>query len=232
MVKVGDFMHFIDDYRDIQNKTKQGKQADLIFEEILTRCGIAGLTPQEQYDKLYDMLAANNDIHNEIIDAGLKQDVSVVGSVTEAICEIGIRAGVPENRFGRLPRQWKWLGDFAIFGSPFNTFISVKSYKAKERLIASGTGQLAAPIIGYGLFDDPKEWNPSRVDQYRHRNFIAIYLPRDLYDILASKTGVGQPVTDKKNFYGKPILRKIEDLPEDLKRVTSEPDNLLDLELL
>lgn len=225
-------MPFIDDYRSIQNKTVKGNQAQLIYDEILNRCGLTGASAEDKYAKLYDMLEANNDIHNEIISAGLKQDVSVVGGVTERICQTGIEAGIPADRFGKLPKKWKWLGDFAILGVPFNVFMSVKSYKAKERLIASGTGQLAAPIIGYGFFDDPKEWNPTRVDQYRHRNFIAIYIPKDLYNLLAAKTGKGHPVTDKKNFYGKPILRKIEDLPNDLKRITSATNNIVDLELL
>ena len=225
-------MSFIDELRDIQNKINKGSQAKIIFNEILNRCGLSSSSSEQQYLRIYDMLSANDDIHNDIRSAGLKQDVSVVGRITELICQTGIEAGVPAGRYGELPKKWKWLGDFALFGSPFNVFISVKSYSARERLIASGTGQLAAPIIGYGLFDSPGEWNPNRVDQYRHRNFVAIYMPKSLYDILAAKTGRDHPVTEKRNFYGNPLLRKIEDLPVDLKRITSAPDNLVNLELL
>lgn len=99
-------------------------------------------------------------------------------------------------------------------------FISVKSYKAKERLIVSGMGQNAAPVIGYGLFDDETEWSPDRVKQYKQRGFVAIYMPVTLYDQLAAKNPTtlglpprqlrkytasnGYPATNINNIYDKP----------------------------
>ena len=59
----------------------------------------------------------------------------------------------------KLARDWKWMGDFYVRGEPFNTIVTVKSFKAKERLLSSGTGNLLSPTIGFGLFDDPAEWS-------------------------------------------------------------------------
>lgn len=173
----------------------------------------------------------------------MKQDVSVTGAVTELICKIGLEATVP-GRYDVLPKTWSWVGDFAIMGSPFNLFVSVKSYKAKERLIVSGTGQNAAPVIGYGLFDDAKEWSPNRVKQYKQRGFIAIYLPKSLYDTLDGMVSTntaytqnqrnrfasnGYPSTKILNIYDKPLLRKIEDFTSDLSRVCIPGTFTLDL---
>ena len=132
-------------------------------------------------------------------------------------------------------------------GSPFNLFVSVKSYKAKERLIVSGTGQNAAPVVGYGLFDDPSEWSPDRVKQYKQRGFVAIYMPKSLYDTLAAMTALtpglpprltrkystsnGYPATSIKNIYDRPLLRKLEDFDDDIARVCIQGNYTLDLSI-
>ena len=187
-------MPFIQDFQDIKAKIKTDiSQSQLIMDETLRRSGYDTASPEVQYDHIYDILAARDSVHNDILAAGLTEDVKVTGNVTELICKIGLDAAA-QGRYDKLPKTWDWIGDFAIMGSPFNLFVSVKSYKAKERLIVSGTGQNAAPVVGYGLFDDPKEWTPDRVKQYRQRGFIAIYMPRTLYDTLAdmdaSKPGI------------------------------------------
>lgn len=56
---------------------------------------------------------------NDIAAAGLRDDVSVIGGVTEMICEIGLQAAA-QNRYAHLPNNWKWLGEYAITGFPFN----------------------------------------------------------------------------------------------------------------
>ena len=55
----------------------------------------------------------------------------------------------------------------------------LKSYKAKERLLVSGSGSLLVPTIGWGLFDDPNLWKYERLKNYLYRGFIAIYMPKD-----------------------------------------------------
>jgi len=224
-------MSFIDRFKKVKDKTDTTiTQSDLIFNEILIRSGMDGKTAQEQYKHLYDLLDARNSITAEINAAGLNEDISLIGSVTEKICGIGIKSVCNDQRYSVLPKHWKWLGDFAITGIPFNLYISVKSYSAKERLIVSGTGQIAAPVVGYGLFKDIKEWSPSRVDQYKHRGFIAIYMPKDLFQSLSVKSGKGHPVTNTKNIYGNPFLRDIANLPSDLKKVVNSTNSILNIE--
>lgn len=193
-------------------------QQELIMTEILTRANLLNATAQVQYANLSTILQERDNVSNDIAVAGLSEDVSVIGGVTEMICKIGLEAAAP-NRYAHLPDAWKWVGDYAITGLPFNLYISVKSYYARERLIASGTGQGAAPIIGYGLFKDESEWSPKRVHQYRHRGFVAIYMPSSLYTVLSQKTGNGHPATNILNVYNRPLLRKIDDFANDISNV-------------
>lgn len=238
-------MAFIDDFRAVKMKTKtDATQSQLIWDEAVLRSGYDGKDARTQYEHIYDILAARDSVHNDIVAAGLNEDVKVTGAVTEMICKIALEASAP-SRYAKLPKTWDWVGDFAILGSPFNLFISVKSYKAKERLIVSGTGQNAAPVIGYGLFDDSAEWSPERVKQYKQRGFIAIYMPKNLYDELALMTestpGLeprkarkytaehGYPATEIKNIYDKPLLRRIEDFADDIKKVCKDDTYTVDL---
>ena len=238
-------MAFIDDFKDVKNKVRTDiTQSQLILQESLKRCGLDDKSPQEQYDNIYQILDARSDVHDDIIKNGLKEDVSVTGAVTELICKIALDA-VAEGRYDKLPKSWDWIGDFAIMGSPFNLFVSVKSYTARERLIVSGTGQNTAPVIGYGLFQKPNEWSPERVKQYKQRGFIAIYMPNTLYDDLAamipSTPGLskrkkkqyapenGYPATNITNIYDRPLLRKIEDFGNDIENILIPGDYTLEL---
>lgn len=234
-------MPFINDLRIKQEGTKRKNynptpaqkaladalptQKELIMEEILTRSGMSGQPASVQYANLQAILNARNSVSADIAAAGLKEDDSVIGGVSELICEMGLRAAAP-GRYAHLPNSWSWIGDYAITGLPFNLYISVKSYYARERLIASGTGQGAAPIIGYGLFQDETEWSPVRVHQYRHRGFVAIYMPTALYNILNAKTGRGYPATDILNIYNKPLLRDMANFADDIANVVT-PNNLI-----
>lgn len=219
-------------------KMREPSQARFIFQECLSVAGLLKSDDKTRYEHIYDILDAREFIHTEIVKAGLKEDVSVVGGVTELICETALSGVLPDNRFGKLPQSWKWIGDFAIVGIPFNLFISVKSYKAKERLLVSGTGQNAAPVVGFGLFDDVKEWSPDRVKQYKQRGFLAIYMPKNLYDEISNrneeknckyKKSKGYPATSIVNIYDRPLLRKIEDFADDVSNVCNDEDVLLDL---
>lgn len=237
-------MSFIDDLRIKQDGAKTQNhtptdaqkaaakalpsQKDIIMEEILRRSGLNGKNDGYKYKHLNNILDARNAVSNDIKANGLREDDSVVGAVTELICEIGLKASVP-RRYGRLPDGWNWFGDFAITGLPFNLYISVKSYSARERLIVSGTGQGAAPVIGYGLFDKPSEWAPSRVEQYKHRGFVAIYIPRDFYHTLASLQNVKTRATDITNIYGQPLLRSMNAFVSDIKKVVHKNSLIIDI---
>lgn len=238
-------MPFIQDLIDIKNKVRTDiTQSQLIYNEAMNRSGLAAVNAQIQYDNIYAILQELDNVHADILNAGLKVDVKVTGSVTELICRIALEAGCP-GRYAKLPKTWDWVGDYAIMGSPFNLFVSVKSYKAKERLIVSGTGQNAAPVVGYGLFDDPSEWSPDRARQYKQRGFIAIYMPNTIYNALAAMTpnaqglttrqrnrytaANGYPATAITNIYDRPLLRKLEDFVIDIQNICVPGSYTLDL---
>jgi len=160
--------------------------------------------------RLRDKLQAYNDVE--------KIAVGTTGTITERLCEAALKsigAG-----YGKLPKDWKWVGDYYITSIPFNVIVSVKSFKTKERLLSSGSGNYLSPTIGYGLFNDVKEFSLNRIAKYPFRAFIAIYMPRDTYDQLETD------VQSLKNINNQPFIRKIEDFPEDLSSARDKKHKL------
>lgn len=147
-------------------------------------------------------------------------NTKTTGTISERLCELALKAAVP-NIYTTLGRDWKWIGDFSILGDPFNLIISVKSFKAKERLMASGTGNVLSPTLGWGLFDDISEWTPARAKGYMFRAFIAIYIPNNLFIKL-------QPASKElMNVNAKPFLRSIDKFILDLRNALT--NNKIDI---
>lgn len=203
-------------------------QKELIWNEVLFRAGMKGKSAKIQYQNLSEILVKRDEVSKEIRENQLREDDSVIGGVSELVCKLGLEAGAP-NRYTRLPKGWDWIGDYAITGLPFNLYVSVKSYYARERLIVSGTGQGAAPVIGFGFFKDPDEWSVDRVQQYRHRGFVAIYMPATLLDEIRNKGTKGCKASEVKNSYNRPLLRDIRDFASDIENVISSDNLIIDL---
>ena len=109
-------MPFIQDLIDIKNKVRTDiTQSQLIYNEAMNRSGLAAVNAQIQYDNIYAILQELDNVHADILNAGLKVDVKVTGSVTELICRIALEAGCP-GRYAKLPKTWDWVGDYAIMG--------------------------------------------------------------------------------------------------------------------
>jgi hypothetical protein len=142
------------------------------------------------------------------------------GTISERLCELALRSKV-DGIYRRVTNEWNWMADFSILGHPFNLLISVKSFKAKERLLVSGSGNILSPTVGWGLFDDPSEWTESRTRLYLFRAFIAIYMPTQLYDQIAEASKA------VRNINGKPFLRRVDDFMNDLTIAT--PNNVIDI---
>ncbi|MHA2219982.1 MAG: hypothetical protein ACXACY_29170 [Candidatus Hodarchaeales archaeon] len=180
--------------------------ADKILNKTYRTLGLETASFKEKYKKIDKIVT-----HLAAINAKKPINVKTTGTISERLCELAIKA-TSENYYDTLPKEWKWLGDFSIFGSPFNIIVSVKSFKAKERLMASGSGGILTPTVGWGLFDDPSEWGKDRVISYLHRAFIAIYLPKTtLRRIPRSSRNI-------KNINGKPFLRKLDNFMSDIKK--------------
>jgi hypothetical protein len=182
---------------------------DDLLEQAYESLGIGESTPSEKYGHVYS-------IRDEIyrIAKSKKFDIqhSTTGAISERLCQLGLESAVP-NTYFKMPQSWKWVGDYYVLGAPFNTIVSVKSYKARERLLVSGTGNLLSPTIGWGLLDSPKEFSVSRLESYKYRAFMAIYAPQDkLLDHLSKEE---RAVT---NINGNPLIRPLEDFVADLTR--------------
>ena len=90
--------------------------------------------------------------------------------------------------------------------------VSVKSFKAKERLLVSGTGTLHAPTIGWGRFNVPSEWTKQRLEAYLFSGFLAIYMPSATISLLPSES------KKVENFYRRPLICPIKDFGNDLQK--------------
>src|ERR1700728_2664930 len=150
-------------------------QGAALVNEALAALRIGGERPDVIYAHINDIVA-----YLQRKNARATINVTVTGWISERLCSFGLEAvvaGPHRGAFDRMARHWKWIGDFYLLGEPFNTIISVKSFKAKERLLASGTGNLLSPVVGWGLFDDPSEFSYERIVSYAFRGFMAIYAP-------------------------------------------------------
>ena len=149
--------------------------ADNLLNEVYEDLGIQNLSDEGKYRRI-------NQIVNALQEKNDAETINpkTTGTISERICELALRARVPDI-YKNINDEWNWMADFSILGHPFNLLVSVKSFKAKERLLVSGSGNILSPTVGWGLFDDRSEWTESRTRLYLFRSFIAIYLPRSLY---------------------------------------------------
>jgi hypothetical protein len=125
-------------------------------------------------------------------------------------------AGANGGFFDPMPRYWKWVGDFYLLGEPFNIIVSVKSFAAKERLLASGSGNLLSPTVGWGLFTRPQEFSYARLVSYAYRGFAAIYAPAALIQALPAEA------TAFTNINGHPLMRDLAAFVADIQHTMGE----------
>ena len=102
--------------------------------------------------------------------------VSTTGKIIERFVELGLTSVLDADRFNSFARDEAWIGDFNVAAYPIALVVSCKSFKAKERLLVSGLGSNLIPTVGYGWFDEPKEFQANRLQSYLLRGFFG-----DLY---------------------------------------------------
>ncbi|KQY75394.1 hypothetical protein ASD25_12730 [Brevundimonas sp. Root1423] len=117
---------------------------------------------------------------------------------------------------GRM-RAHKAFGDILVPCAPTNVVISVKSEKARERLLYSSN---AIEGVGYGFFDEPEEfWSPSRMALYKRMGFSAIYMPATtLHAVMTEVTGKGHD-HHAVNINGTDLYRDLADFGPDMARI-------------
>ena len=194
--------------------------ADTLLDDAYMALGLSGQPATAKYASIQAIVN-----HLAAVNAASKINVGTTGAITERLCVLGleqVKAAVPGFEYRRFGKDWKWIGDLLVPGDPYDLAISVKSYTAKERLLASGTGSLLTPTVGWGLFKDPKEWSPERTASYLYRGFVAIYLPEPT---LANVPPASKDIT---NINGRPLLRDLLDFPSNITTAMSKKSNMVD----
>jgi hypothetical protein len=157
------------------------------------------------------------------------------GTVMELLCsEVLNSAGMPamELDAGRWPvwqipghillnegkmNDLQALGDILIPCAPTNLVISVKSEKAKERLLYSAN---SIEGIGFGFFDTPSEfWSRRRMQLYKRMGFSAIYMPDETLAKLMERLDAKGDRQYAVNINGTELYRPLTRFCADMKKV-------------
>ena len=184
-------------------------QADKYLKEVYTKLGIDSLSPEEKYNRLDEI-----NLELDSLNASLPKPMNVktTGTINERLVQLALEGYMPKSWYKLTQKKYQWLGDFGIMSYPLSTIISVKSFKTKERLLVSGTGSLHAPTIGWGRFNDPKEFSEERLKAYLFRGFLAIYMPSSTISELSTEA------KNLNNHYEKKLIRPINNFGSDLKK--------------
>ena len=109
------------------------------------------------------------------------------------------------------------FGDIMLPCAPTNLVISVKSEKARERLLYSSN---AIEGVGFGFFDQPDEfWSESRMNLYKRMGFTAIYMPSVTLDAITAKVVADGTERLAVNINGTALYRDLKDFGADMHRV-------------
>ncbi|MBB6262616.1 hypothetical protein FHS77_003198 [Paenochrobactrum gallinarii] len=158
--------------------------------------------------------------------------VSTLGTISERLLETALESFIDETQFFKNTNtEIQSYGDFVLMALPNNLWLSVKSNFARERLLASG---FSTDIIGVGSFTDHNEFTSSaRIRNFQKVGFLAMYIP----DIPITKAQVDATTSTYElaidhftaknlplpvNINGKPFLRKLSDIPNDIGELLSE----------
>lgn len=160
--------------------------------------------------------------------------VSTLGTISEALLNTTFEALVDEKDFFKVSKsEVQTYGDFVLMCLPNNLWLSVKSNFARERLLASG---FSNDILGVGFFQEADEFKRLvRIRNFQSAGFLAMYCP----DVSVSEeqlregTNTYQQVMNSykersvappTNINGRPFIRKLSDLPADLKPLLDQKD--------
>lgn len=160
------------------------------------------------------------------------------GTVMELLCsEVLTNSGIPPMELdgARWPiwtmpghvllnqgkmTDLKALGDILIPCAPTNLIISVKSEKAKERLLYSAN---SIEGIGFGFFNEPSEfWTVRRMQLYKRMGFSAIYMPDVTLQELEATLDAEKRMQFAVNINGTPLYRPLSIFCSDMQRVVGK----------
>lgn len=152
--------------------------------------------------------------------------VSILGNISETLLERAFMSFVDDTNFFRNnTSSVQSYGDFVLMSLPNNLWLSVKSNFARERLLASG---FTTDIIGVGFFTDSTEFTSgAKIRNFQKVGFLAMYVP-DIAMTEEQKEANMSTFHEIENYYqsqdlpmplninGKPFIRKLSEIKEDL----------------
>jgi hypothetical protein len=183
-------------------------QATTLINQAIAALGYDGYNQAQLYAHIGPIL----DYLNTQVHALNPISIGTTGTILEQLCRFGLDAAVAGTTatVHRMPQQWKWVGDFSISGDPFNLVVSCKSFKARERLLASGSGSALSPTIGWGAFNDAAEFTSGRITSYAYRGFVAVYMPE------TTRAELTEEALSFTNINGRPFIRAHESMVADI----------------
>lgn len=160
--------------------------------------------------------------------------VSNLGTISESLLASAFDGLVDATNFFKVSySQVQSYGDFVLMCLPNNLWISVKSNFARERLLASGYSN---DILGVGFFESAGEFTGTvRVRNFQRAGFLAMYCPDFPVSEaqLEAETSTYDEIVDlheknctdmPRNINGKPFIRPLSGLRNDLHTLLDEPD--------
>ena len=160
--------------------------------------------------------------------------VSTLGTISEKLLETVFAELVDNNSFFKVGQsEVQTYGDFVLMCLPNNLWISVKSNFARERLLASG---FTNDILGAGFFQDASEFTGlTRIRNFQRAGFLAMYCP----DVAVTDSQLAKGTSTYEEVYkyykdngqaiptninGKPFIRKLSELCDDLRNLLLQKD--------
>lgn len=155
--------------------------------------------------------------------------VSTLGSTSERLLEIAFDELIADESFFKVNNsKVQSYGDFVLLALPTNLWISVKSNFARERLLASG---FTTDIVGAGFFTDSQEFTSlAKIRNFQRVGFLAMYVPDIAITDIQHENNT-TTYAEVVNFYeeagrnlptninGTPFIRKLSELPQDIRRL-------------
>ena len=160
--------------------------------------------------------------------------VSNLGTLSEKLIQGAFGGRVDGVNFFKVNNdRVQSYGDFVLMCLPNNLWFSVKSGYSRERLLASGYGN---DILAVGFFEEFEEFTSRvRIRNMMKAGFLCLYLP----DVPVTLEQIGSDMStydETLNFYeensialpvninGRPFIRPLSKLSNDLDPLLSEPD--------
>ncbi len=158
--------------------------------------------------------------------------VSVLGTISETLLKNIFADKIDDSNFFQTNNHnIQSYGDFVVMCLPNNLWISVKSNFARERLLASGYNN---DIVGAGFFEDYTEFTSLvRIRNFQRAGFLAMYCPdiavkpeqlqnnTSTYDEIIAHYN-NENISEPKNINGKPFIRKLSTLYDDISALCEE----------